>query len=246
MAKRKKIFTLIELLVVIAIISLLAALLLPSLQSAKKTAFSIKCKSNLKQVGLSSQSYSVEWNGIIPHNGNPANWTAWKELSTTDWYQKIEFYKRGSRGGTPMHCPQASVSLLPRWILVDRSDFDYAANYNLAVKLTGGGWKCMGPYQKYLDSKIYWYADASFSYYSAANGGYYPIPARSFSSTSLPWTMDSSFAAYGKGHPGNKGNFLFGDCHTESLNISELAKRTSGDQYYPPTNYCDFNGWAKL
>jgi len=59
-------FTLIELLVVISVISLLIAILLPSLGRAKEQARRAICLSNLKEVHKAFYSYAQDNNGIVP------------------------------------------------------------------------------------------------------------------------------------------------------------------------------------
>lgn len=70
----RTLFTLVEMLVVISILMILAALLLPCLQSAVKSSRGISCLSNQKGIGQALQMYADDWGGYMINGKKTGYW----------------------------------------------------------------------------------------------------------------------------------------------------------------------------
>tara|TARA_Y100001933_G_scaffold42660_1_gene39792 strand:- start:9119 stop:9850 length:732 start_codon:yes stop_codon:yes gene_type:complete len=85
-------FTLIELLVVISIISLLVAILLPALASARKAARLTACASNVRQMGLALNMYAQDNDRHLPEVFiNTSSVKPWDSINI--WFSWASTYK---------------------------------------------------------------------------------------------------------------------------------------------------------
>ncbi len=90
---KRKAFTLIELLVVIAIIAILAAILFPVFAQAREKARQTSCLSNLKQLGLSLNMYSQDYDGTLMQT----SWELGSLKAKVHWFYLVQPYVKNQQ-----------------------------------------------------------------------------------------------------------------------------------------------------
>jgi len=230
----------IELLVVITIISVLAALLLPAVSAAKESANSVKCMSNLRQIGLAFTMYGEQW-GVYPYayedaSTAPVTGAQWMTRITpflTQYGKPYDMWTFGWNRLSPvLDCPNRPVkaTLSTRWSYSVSRQF-------LADKWSGAQYPRRYPYvtrpqETLLCADCSMRSDggcsSSFSFPVELKSAYDPTTANN--PVSLP---DNTEVVYG-GTDGNltfrhKGrsrcNMVFVDGHVESMHITQLQER---------------------
>ncbi len=139
-AADKERFTLIELLVVIAVVSILAAMLLPALNEARKRARRLTCMNNLRQIGVAEVIYADDHDDFLLIRGNGHGGTGHQLergfgtpvlaslVSDVDIWFCPEFYACGY----PRWLPPGSgwdYSRKQKWYDIDRAGYYFLGAY---------------------------------------------------------------------------------------------------------------------
>lgn len=141
-ARRIAAFTLIELLVVIAIIAILAALLLPTLASAKEKAKRAICQSNMRQAIISIHLYGDDYQNRVPSGrDNNGEWHSIR-ISSVSFTNLVSY----TGNFQIMDCPNFTFGTQPRYD--DR--WGYLVGYNYLADANMIQWP---PTHQY-----YWYS----------------------------------------------------------------------------------------
>ena len=118
-------FTLIELLVTIAILSVLIAILLPSLQQSRENARRVMCASNVQQFCMALTVYASDHASFVPHDTWPAPWDG-------DQQSRMELYHSYANDSADIFdCPNMPT-------VFAREIETFPSNYGLGTRLYWG------------------------------------------------------------------------------------------------------------
>lgn len=230
--KRPHGFTLIELLVVVAIISILAAMLLPSLQRAKDAAKAAQCMSNLRQVGIAAFSYAADWNDHSPNWGDSlVVMTSAADFPGGRWLDQVFAYCQNNI--KVLQCPSQtrlwndpSSSLYGYRMAAPYVTPKYAPGYGISMQAgtslsTNSIYRLVGiPISKVANpARKVWFADSGWFRWATGSPNLdYDGYTSYFDSRGANFTSNSINQLPSRRHRGG-ANFLFFDGHVEWMDM---------------------------
>ena len=209
---RRQGFTIVELLVVIGIVVVLVALLLPVLTKGAGAARSIVCTSNLRSLGQLASLYADGNRGWLPPVGYPPNGPV---LTNPYWFEEImgvmgrqlsDYPPVGSLEFGIWRCPENAVATRPE------SSKD-GEEYN-SYTINAWGQNVTTPENRYMGSKLTWFAWPSELYAMWDGVSYHVDPFGNDGTNSLPQPFASAPGIRSTSYRHNLGvNMLFADGH---------------------------------
>ncbi len=199
-------FTLSEILVVITIVILSVALLLPVLKLVQATALSLRCQSNLRQIGMGIHTFAIENDDRLPQLNSPGGGGPYM-------YSRICEYLDEGNGFTVtaklLQCPGETVHYLDA-----RGDYGPNGHY---VSVSG-----VPPYLGYPWSAVK-KQSSTFLMVDARNsgGGFWNLHMGRM----RQWGIVKSRDAHGTPWPPRHGkgmNWLFFDLHITRLSTEQV------------------------
>jgi prepilin-type N-terminal cleavage/methylation domain-containing protein/prepilin-type processing-associated H-X9-DG protein len=220
--RKRTAFTLVELLVVIAIVAILAAILIPLLQSGIQASQGTKCIQGQRQLYTALMTYASDNNGNLPPSSAPSAPPASGSLIWLNFMMSSLRLNRAN--GEAMDCP---ANKREPYSTVATS-FSPKQAYNAAVGASGVNAKLL----QWSSPKIVLIADVagmstnanarnnySFRYNATTPSSVQSINPKSF------WMMDFTL------HQG-RANLTFGDGHAKTMRPEDIY---AGAKANPPT-----------
>ncbi|MEM9296100.1 MAG: type II secretion system protein [Planctomycetota bacterium] len=211
-------FTLIELLVVIAIISLLVAMVLPALSSARRAAKQTLCLNHIRQVAAATSAFAVDHDDQLPENRiaeTSGTHRTWRSVLAERAYLPA-----GDVWVCPVTAPAGASSELGTVDLGSECVGDVESNYAFNGHIT---WKS-APEDDESERDVVSVLRPSHTILIAETQEMFPDIRVTDDILSIVLPRDPNGGGwYGYWHDG-QGAYAFGDGHAEQLGLLETGR----------------------